>query len=52
MEVETALDGAICTEKVFAKGHSYYSIILVRPTWLSRSMTGSSPPRPLLTQLR
>ena len=35
MEVETALDGAICTDKVFAKGHSYYSIILVTPPDLS-----------------
>ncbi|KAK4996901.1 hypothetical protein LTR66_003578 [Elasticomyces elasticus] len=28
MNVETALDGVICTEKVFAKPHDYYSIIL------------------------
>ena len=30
MEVETAMDGNVCTEKVFGKRHDYYSIILVR----------------------
>jgi len=29
VEVETVLDGVQCTEKVFAKPHGYFSIILV-----------------------
>jgi nitrogen-specific signal transduction histidine kinase/CheY-like chemotaxis protein len=30
IEVEIALDGVECTEKVFSKTHDYYSLILVR----------------------
>lgn len=38
IEVETALDGVECTEKVFAKGHGYYSLILVSLTVLSPNL--------------
>lgn len=29
ISVETALDGVLCTEKIFSKPHGYYSVILV-----------------------
>jgi CheY-like chemotaxis protein len=32
LQVETAVDGIECTDKVFSKGHGYFSVILV--SWL------------------